>query len=318
MKYKKHILIVIKAILLVVLAYISFKQAFPITNSLVVRTYSGGSGLTHFFDALFFALIWGVVYAIIGVAITSISWSILVYFLDRLLLAVEVKQGLEKQEKLHFKKRSFLSYIPIAIGGSLVILFLAIGIFVSYAAYESTTHTRNHTRNFTKRHSVKIYEDKRVSFYMNELESSTRNFVNADVNYSMFKYNVQRKMAVYCLQLAYQDIGGGVRSGEPYHIEENILNNYVTSNNLERQATDNLRYASRKTLVLRGSYDVWKLGIKYPNTCENLMTVDEMYQLRIPSYLKELKEHSRTSPYKKREALELITLIQENFKSTKN
>ena len=72
------------------------------------------------------------------------------------------------------------------------------------------------------------------------------------------------------------------------------------------------------TLISHSSHGVRKLDIKYPNRCENLMTVDEMYQLRIPSYLKELKEHSRTSSYKKREALELITMIQENFNSTKN
>jgi len=319
MNNKKQILTVTKAILLVVLAYISFKLAFPITNSLVKIE----RGPELMISILFSGPIWVLVYTTIGVAVTSISWSILVYFLDRLLLAKEVKQNLAKQEKLNFKKKSFFSYVSMAVGGTLVIVFLVISIFVLSTIYQtpkSTGKSRLFSApiiNFTKRNSVKIYEDKRVSFYMNELQSSTQKFVNANVNYSIFKYDVHREMAVYCLRLVYSDIEGKV-TFEPQHIQENILNHYVTSNNLERQASNNLHYV-RSKLISHDSYGARTLDEKYPNRCENFMTVDEMYQLRIPSYLIEIKElPKRFKSDKKRNILELITMIQENFNSMKN
>ena len=318
MKNKKHILTVTKVILLVVLAYISFKLAFPITNSLVKIE----RGPELMIGILFSGSIWVLAYMTIGVAVTSISWSILVYFLDRCLLAKEVKQNLAKQEKLYFKKKSFFSYVSIAAGGTSVIVFLVISLFVLFAIYQ-TPKSIGKSRllsapimSFTKRNSVKIYEDKRVSFYMNELQSSTRKLVNANVNYSIFKYDVHRKMAGYCLRLVYSDIEGKVTL-EPQKIQENILNNYVTRNNLERQASNNLYYV-RNTLISHDSYGVRKLDEKYPNRCENFMTVDEMYQLRIPSYLIEIKElPKRFKSDKKRKILELITMIQENFNSMK-
>ena len=92
----------------------------------------------------------------------------------------------------------------------------------------------------------------------------------------------------------------------------------MTSNNLERQASNNLHYV-RSTLISHDSYGAQKLDKKYPNRCENFMTVDEMYQLRIPSYLIEIKElPKRFKSDKKRNILELITMIQEDFNSTKN
>ena len=167
MKNKKHILTVIKAILLVVLAYISFKLAFPITNSIIKIE----RGPELMIGILISGPIWVLVYTTTGIAVTSISWSILVYFLDRYLLVKEVKQNLVKQEELHFKKKSFFSYIPIAVAGTSVIITLVISIFILYAIYLTPKSTGKnqlhsaHIMSFSTRHNVKIYKDKRVLKY---------------------------------------------------------------------------------------------------------------------------------------------------------
>lgn len=321
MNNKKIVLGIAKTLLLVIIAYISFKQAYPITNSLV--HIEPGPELMISISILFFGPIWVIVYITIGVIITSVSWSILVHFLDGYLLAKEVKQ--EKQNlNSAFKKKSFSSYMLQAVGGTLVIVSLVVSFFVLFAAYQgSKIAGESHLlsaplMSFNKRHSVKIHEDKRVSFYMNELQSSTQKFVNADVNYNIFKYDVHMKMAVYCLQKIYWDIEGRL-SFDPQKIQENILNDYVAGNSLERQASNNYFYARNKLPFSYDGYGAGKLDKKYPNRCENFMTVEEMYQLRIPSYLIEIKElPNRFKSPKRQEILGLIKMIQENFKSTKN
>jgi len=166
-KNKKYILNVTKAILLIVLAYISFKLAFPITNSIIKIE----RGPELMIGILFSGSIWVLVYMTTGIAVTSISWSILVYFLDRYLLTKEVKQNLVKQEELHFKKKSFFSYIPIAVAGTSVIITLVISIFILYAIYLTPKSTGKnqlhsaHIMSFSTRHNVKIYKDKRVLKY---------------------------------------------------------------------------------------------------------------------------------------------------------
>lgn len=167
MKNKNYILTTAKAILLVILAYISFKLAFPITNSIIKIE----RGPELMIGILFIGPIWVFVYMITGIAVTSISWSILVYFLDRYLIAKEVKQNLAKQEELYFKRKSFFSYIPIAVAGTSVIITLVISIIILYAIYlapkstgKSQLHSA-HIMSFSTRHSVKIYKNKRVLKY---------------------------------------------------------------------------------------------------------------------------------------------------------
>jgi len=316
----KNILIkIVKAILLVVLAYMSFKLAYPIANSLVQIE----RGPELLITIWYLGPLWGLVFISIEVAVTLGSWSIFVYFLDRLFITKEASNNSPKVAQI--TKKPFYTYIITAVGGTLITVFLVAILFVSYISYLGSQQPKkskekrslsSHMR-FTKTHNVKIYDDERVSFYMNELQTSTQKFVNTDSSYEIFKFDVRREMALYCLKKIYIGIEGG-RISNPLWIQENILNNYVTSNNLQNQARKNLDNV-RKSIgnyPLSSGYGIFKLDAKYPNRCDKLMTVDEMYQHHMPLYLTAKKKQlnkKEIKPKSRAKLSELISMIQKNF-----
>ena len=314
----KNILInVVKAILLVILAYLSFKLAYPIANSLVPIESGPGLLLTIWY----LGPLWGLVLISIGVAVTLGVWNLFAYFIDRLFITEEVNNNFPQTAKI--TKKPFYTYIFTAVGGTLIIIFLVVILFVSYISYQGSKQlngkrTWSSHMTFTKVHDVKIYDDERVSFYVNELQAATKSFVNTDSNYKVFKFDVHREMALYCLKSIYIDIEGS-RSSNPRLIQDNILNKYVTSNHLQAQARNSLGIVRDSTskYPLSSGYGVFKLDAKYPDRCDKLMTVDEMYQYHMPLYLtakkKELKE---IKPRYKARLSEFISMIQKNFGKT--
>ena len=319
MKNKNILIDITKVILAVVLAYLSFKLAYPIANSLVhIET-----GPELLITIWYLGPLWGVVFISIGVALTFGSWSLFVYFLDRLFFTKETSNDSPQAAQLQPHKKPFYAYMITAVGGTLITILLVVILFVTYIGYLGSKQPKNYKEKrswsshmtFTKIHSVKIYDDERVSFYINELQASTEKFVNAGSNYEIFRSDVHREMALYCLRNIYIDIEGR-RTNDPILIQENILNNYVTSNNLQSQAKNSLDQVRNpvKNYPLADGYGAFKLDAKYPNRCDKLMTVDEMYQHHIPSYLvakkKQLKE---AKPAYKAKLSKFISMIQENF-----
>jgi uncharacterized RDD family membrane protein YckC len=208
----------------------------------------------------------------------------------------EMKHAEEEKKSIRYAGQKFLRII-----GTLVFLILA-GYLIVYTSIFFTLAKQSHNAynaSFERHYTVNDYNDSRIIFYNQELEASTRKFIEGEGMYDIFEADVKNDLALNCIEyfLAREhnvsdwiDMGSGFR--------KNARNKYANNETEIEKAKKNEDHMGRYFYYydlndVNGlEEDIANKWGKNANTqtCQKMLPVDQMYTMFITRYIKNREE----------------------------
>ena len=209
----------------------------------------------------------------------------------------EIKHA-EKEEK---KSVLYVGRKILRIIGTLVFLILAgylaiyVGVFYTLAKQSHDTYNASFEHNYT----VNDYNDSRIIFYNQELETNSQKLIEAKGMYEIFEADVKNDLALNCIEyfLAREhnesdwiEMGSGFR--------KNARNKYANTEAMIEKAKKNEDHMGKYFYyydlndvnhLVNNIADKWKKDAN-TETCQKMLPVDQMYTMFVVQYIKNREE----------------------------
>lgn len=314
----------IKIVAAITIACVSFFISKSITNSIIPFGHGGpGNWLV---DLFLLAPLYLVVFSALMGVIGFGAWNLLSYLLIRgarvSASSIDPKAHQKPTRSMPspaaFIGRTLLGTMAL-VGGALIIIVVGMLSFVELADHASKSTQEKYEKSFEIVYpNINFYDetynalaveiaktDVRVIFYKRELEIVTGNFTEADNAYSIFESDVKREFALSCMVKIFSEtMRIGFNGVEGF--KKNARNEYVRATNSKA------RYMKNDTLIkdssgvynypLSTGYGTYKLDHDFPNRCDEMMSVDIMYDKFIPIYIEDKKDQANKDLARKDES----------------
>lgn len=220
-----------------------------------------------------------------------LAWNVMDYFLIKSNIVKEVV----KKDNLKLKPRSIMTVVKntfIWTSISIVILYLLLFTLMSSIGKSmESTIDKNYEKSFYTTYYASNYNDSRIIFYNNEIEENSKAYIDANNDYALFKAFTQKEMGLKCIEILlvkHTDRDTIYTLIDAFR--KNSRNKYVQTKSLivKYKKNDNL-FKNREGAYITSIIDPFSRFLKknIPNRCEEKISVEKMYQLFIPEYIKQ-------------------------------
>lgn len=158
---------------------------------------------------------------------------------------------------------------------------------------------KNYNKSFHQIYTLNDHNDSRIRFYVKELERPSKEFVEAEGMYDILAADVKRDLAGNCisyfLRLHKEDDWINVTS----NFRKNARNRYANTKEDIAHTKENESYLGKHFYdydlndvneIEDGIVNIWGDENSNIETCQNLLSVDEMYQQFIMRYIQNREE----------------------------
>lgn len=246
------------------------------------------------------------------------SWYLLWYFLEKYNLCNE--QKIESN-----KKTNKLTFSDVALGtftGIVGLTVILVG-FVMFSIIDMDIKVeKKYNKTFEVLHQTYDFNDSRIFFYKNELDTQSKYFIESDSAYPIFEADVKRQIALECISLfqkehfnkclsnkgsntvrninascMYDSVGVGLTNYNPSsyaykqmrEFKKNARNKYANNEKSIKKAKTNETFIKNKNDIYRyyeNEYSISQVLKKViPNRCSRLLSVDSIFDKYISLYI---------------------------------
>jgi hypothetical protein len=203
-------------------------------------------------------------------------------------------------EHIQNEERKNLLYIVrkvLRIIGTLIFLIIAgyllvyVGVFYKLAKHSNDSYNAS----FKQHYNVNDYNDSKIIFYNQELETNTQKFIEAKGMYDIFEADVKKDLALNCIEyfLAQEhNASDWLEMGSRFR--KNARNKYANDETKIKKAKINENHMGKYFYyydlnevnhIEDDIADKWKKGAN-TQTCQEMLPVDQMYTMFIIRYIK--------------------------------
>ncbi len=212
----------------------------------------------------------------------------------------------DKSETEHVEKKEKKSVLYIGrkilrIIGALIFLiiagYLAIYVGVFYTLAQQSNNSYN--ASFKQHYTVNDYNDSRIIFYNQELETNTRKQIEANGMYEIFEADVKNDLALNCIEyfLAREhNVSDWIEMGSGFR--KNARNKYANTEAIIEKSKKNENHMGKYFYyydlndvnhIADEIADIWEKDAN-TQTCQKILPVDQMYTMFVMKYIENREE----------------------------
>jgi len=269
-----------------IVGIVSYYLAIKITDSFNILATGAWAGLVN--------LLLGPLYLLYFIPIMAFIFFLLWNLMDYLLIKSNIiekevvdNQILKSKTICTVAKNTFI-WTSISVVTIYTLLFSFLSIINKSM---SSTFNQNYEKSFYTTSYTNDYNDSRILFYKNEIEESSRAYIEAKNDYDIFEAFTKKEMGLECIKtllIEHTNSDNIYRLGNSF--SQNSRNKYVQTKALIAKYKENENSFHKKHGAYRSSIiDPFLRFLKknMPNRCEEKVPVEKMYQLFIPEYIKQ-------------------------------
>ena len=220
-----------------------------------------------------------------------LAWNLM----DYILIKSHIIKEVVNKDNLILKPKSIITVVKntfIWTSISTVILYLLVFFLMSGLGKSvESSIDKNDEKSFYTTYYTNDYNDSRIIFYNNEIEENSKAYLDANNDYALFKAFTQKEMGLKCIELLlikHTDMDNVHTLRDAF--SKNSRNKYVQTKPLivKYKKNDNI-FKNREGAYISSIIDPFSRFLKknIPNRCEEEVSVEEMYKLFIPEYIKQ-------------------------------
>ncbi len=306
---------IIKIVIAIIVGIASYYLAVNITNSfhIFIPIPKTGDALNASLKGLANIFLYPL-YLFYFIPIISLIFFFLWNVVYYLLLKSPIIKKVEEEEDSKSKPYTIVSVIKNTLIGTIssVLLFVLLVSSILFSMknstrlkvqkhYEKSFHTTSYSNDFN---------DSKIIFYKSEIEKSSKAYMDANDDYALFRAFSEKEIGLKCIKVLlskHTDNANIYKLSEAF--SKNSRNKYAQTKSLIAKYKENdTHFKNREFSYTSGITQSFSrfLDTNMPNSCEEKVSVEKMYRLFLPIYIK--KKEMEIDRYKKS-----ITSHNENY-----
>ncbi len=211
------------------------------------------------------------------------------------------KSEIEHVEKEEKKSVLYVGRKILRIIGALIFLIIAGYLLIYVGVFYTLAQQSNNSYNtsFKQHYTVNDYNDSRIIFYNQELETNSQRYIEAKGMYEIFEADVKNDLALNCIEyfLAREhNVSNWIEMGSGFR--KNARNKYANTEDMLGKAKKNENHMGKYFYyydlnevnhIADDIADKWEKDAN-TDTCQKMLPADQMYTMFVMKYIENREE----------------------------